>query len=129
MPPVETAATGYAVFAAYSDGGFSEMVMDWSLAVGGVEDMLMSHIHQGGPADDGPVVANLVLAPEGETIDAQGLLGEGTITPDDLLGPLADQSVLALYNNMTAGNAYVNIHSTTVPSGEIRGTVEALWLP
>ncbi|RIK46845.1 MAG: hypothetical protein DCC58_01840 [Chloroflexi bacterium] len=129
VPPVDSEGTGFAVFLSYRDAESSERLMDWTLVVSGVEDMLMSHVHQGGPDDNGPVVVNLVLAGEGATIDAQGFLGAATISAADLLGPLAGGSLQALYNDFTAGNAYVNIHSTTVPSGEIRGAVVPLWLP
>jgi hypothetical protein len=128
VPPVDSPGTGVAVFASFRDVASGEPIMGWRLAVDGVEDMQMSHIHQGGQADNGPVVANLVLPASGPTIDARGLLGQGFITTDDLLGPLDGLTVRSLYNDMAEGNAYVNIHSLAVPSGEIRGLIVPLWL-
>jgi hypothetical protein len=128
VPPVGSSGIGIAVFASFRDTTTGEPFMGWRLAVDGVEDMQMSHIHQGGPTDNGPVVANLVQAASGETIDARGLLGVGFIENDNLLGPLDGLTVRSLYNDMAEGNAYVNIHSLSVPSGEIRGVIEPLWL-
>jgi hypothetical protein len=39
------------------------------------------------------------------------VLAQGTLTEDDLVGPLASQEFATLVDAMVAGNAYVNVHT------------------
>ena len=63
------------------------------------------------------------------------MLAKGTITEDDLVGPLAGADLDALLAQMRAGNTYVNVHTNDgdgtpnegpgdFPGGEIRGQIE-----
>jgi len=45
-----------------------------------------------------------------------GVLAEGTITANDLVGPLAGMAVSDLLAEMAAGNAFVNVHTTQFPA-------------
>jgi hypothetical protein len=86
----------------------------------------MAHIHLGSPADVGPVVAWLYPdGPPPQLIPGRfsGVLAEGTITSDDLVGPLAGHSLEHLLDQMRAGNTYVNVHTLTFPPGEIAGSI------
>ncbi|MBN1319517.1 MAG: CHRD domain-containing protein, partial [Thermoleophilia bacterium] len=50
-----------------------------------------------------------------------GSVVEGTITADDLLGPLAGQTIADLVNLIKAGEVYINVGTTANPGGELRG--------
>jgi hypothetical protein len=54
---------------------------------------------------------------------SNGVLAEGVITADDLIGPLAGQSLDDLLDQIRAGNVYVNVHTTQFPGGEVRGQI------
>lgn len=116
VPPVETDARGQVVLKLASDG----LSIGYKLRVDGLEDIVQAHIHIG-PADvNGPVTVFLFgPVPEGVTID--GKIAQGTITADDLIGPLAGQPLSALVDAITSGNAYANVHTLAHPMGEIRG--------
>jgi len=45
----------------------------------------------------------------------------GMITQEDLVGPLAGQTLDALVNEIIAGDIYINVHTVQHPNGEIRG--------
>jgi CHRD domain len=52
-----------------------------------------------------------------------GVLSKGTITASDLKDPLSGNQLSALVNLIRRGNAYVNVHTTQNPKGEIRGRI------
>lgn len=91
-----------------------------------ITDVVASHLHLGPAGTNGPVVVWLypheAKSPQLIPGEFDGRLDSGTITVDDLVGPLAgdwDGFVEAA----SSGGLYVNVHTSTHPSGEIRGQV------
>jgi hypothetical protein len=121
-PPVETRATGQAVFRLSRDG----TELDYRLIVANIQDVMMAHIHLAPPDANGPVVA--WLYPDGPPPQllagrSSGVLAVGTIQAADLVGPLEGASLEELTDALRAGNAYVNVHTSAYPAGEIRGQI------
>lgn len=122
VPAANTLAQGQAIFKLSADG--SEL--HYKLIVANIENVLQAHIHVAPAGVNGPVVA--WLYPDGPPpvlIEGRfsGVLAEGTITADDLVGPLAGQPLSALLDAMAAGNTYVNVHTSQYPGGEVRGQI------
>lgn len=126
VPPVDTDAAGRAVFDLRDDGER----LRYEVAATGLENTLQGHIHMGGPDENGPVVAFLydfapLDASEEEAQTLEGTLGNANITADDLVGPLAGESLDELVDLLDSGDAYVNLHTVANPSGEIRGQIQS----
>lgn len=116
VPPVDTQAQGQAIFKFSHD---SES-MWYKLNVANIDNVVASHIHCAPAGSNGPVGVTLFT---GGPISTPGTLAQATIdAPDDGngcgWGSLSDVRAAIL-----AGNAYVNVHTTDVPSGEIRGQI------
>ncbi len=116
VPAVESDGRGLAKFNLSRDG------IRYKLAVQNIDQVTQAHIHLGPAGENGPVVAFLFGFVEGG-VTADGVLARGTITQDDLVGPLAGMSLSALVDAMRNGGAYVNVHTVDHPAGEIRGQV------
>jgi hypothetical protein len=122
VPAVETNAQGQAIFHLSKDG----TELHYKLIVANIENVLMAHIHLAPAGANGGVVAWLYpSAPPPQLIEGRtdGILAEGTITADDLVGALAGLSLQDLIDEMDAGGAYVNVHTSAYPGGEIRGQI------
>jgi CHRD domain-containing protein len=128
VPANASQGVGQAIFHLSADG----TSLDYKLIVANLDNPVAAHIHVGPPGVNGPVVAFLFgpAAPGGGT--ANGVLGEGTITAANLVGPLAGQPFSALVDALNSGTAYVNVHTNDgvpptgtgpgdLPGGEIRG--------
>ena len=115
VPVKTTTGTGTVTF---TDLG-SEI--DWVMTLNGVTNVIASHIH--GPAAAGTnasVIINLYLPirpPETGTLT--GIVARGSIT-NAANSAVSLDSLRTLFNN---GNAYVNVHTTANPGGEIRDQV------
>jgi hypothetical protein len=92
-----------------------------------------AHIHLGARAFNGGIAAflcsNLGNGPAGTPAcpTTEGTVS-GTITPAQVVGGAADQGLAAgefaeLVRALRGGGAYVNVHTTTRPGGEIRGQI------
>lgn len=123
VPPVGTGAHGIALFRLSADG----TTLEYKLVVNNLEDTQMAHIHIAPAGANGPVA--VWLYPEGpppQLIEGRfsGMLAQGTITADDVT--LEGQTFESVLEAMQTGNAYVNVHTSANPGGEIRGQLEAL---
>ena len=119
VPPVQTSGTGQAFFKLSEDGAF----LEYKLIVANIENVTQSHIHLAPAGTNGAVVAFLFgNVPGGVTVN--GVLAEGTITAANLVGPLAGQPLSALVDHLNNEGAYVNVHTTSYPGGEIRGQLQ-----
>ena len=117
-PPVETNAHGVFIATLSADG----KSITFKLIVANMENVTMAHIHIGDSATNGPVVVFLFHT-ETPVARQDGILSQGTFTASDFKGPLMGQAFSALINAIMNGDAYVNVHSTQHPAGEIRGQI------
>ena len=117
-------AHGSAVFV-FSDDG-SEV--NFKLVVNGLDNTTQSHIHVApAPGQNGPVVLWLYPdVPPSVLIPGtfNGLLGSGTATSEDLTGAAGILTLDDLRQAIAEGRAYVNVHTSAFPGGEIRGVIE-----
>lgn len=120
VPPVTTAASGDATFTLSADG----LTLNYVLTVSGLTDITASHIHLAPAGTNGPVVVTLFIGPKPGAFS--GILAQGMITSANLAGRLAGQPLSALIAEINAGNAYVNVHTTAHPPGEIRGQISSV---
>ncbi|MCU4769410.1 CHRD domain-containing protein [Bacillus toyonensis] len=116
VPPIETDARGQAFFKLSRD----ELSLKFKLELFEVENVVVAHLHLGAKGTNGPVVAFL-FGPITNPISIECATFTGMITQEDLVGPLAGQTLDALVNEIIAGNIYINVHTVQHPNGEIRG--------
>ena len=90
---------------------------DYVLQTNGLLGIQVAHFHSGGPEVNGPVVKDI-------PINQITGIAIASWTSTDLFRPLTPALVQAL----KAGNIYVNVHTSLLPDGEIRGQVEPLFI-
>jgi hypothetical protein len=113
---------GQATFQLSRDG----TELSYKLIVANIENVRMAHIHLAPAGATGGVV--VWLYPEGPPFQLipgrfNGVLAEGVITSESLVGGLAGESLDDLIDEIRSGNAYVNVHTEQNPPGEIRGQI------
>lgn len=119
VPPVDSDAKGAAIFRTSNDG----TELNYRLIVANIEDVTAAHIHLAPRGENGDIVAFLFDPEEPTEGITNGILAEGTITSEDLVGPLEGSTLSELIDEMEAGNTYVNVHTVEHRSGEIRGQI------
>ena len=131
VPVVSTIATGTFEARVAPDGDS----FDWTLTFQDLEsDSRQAHIHVGQPDVNGGIsvwlcdsATNPAPDPNVELCPTRAGSVSGTADASDVVGPTG-QLIMAgefdeLLEAIRAGNAYVNVHSSGVPSGEIRSQV------
>lgn len=122
--PVESRARGLSTFRLSRDG----KTLHYTVLVSRIENVTMSHIHIAPAGTNGPVTVWLYPdAPPPMLIEGRtdGILARGTITDEQVIGPLAGQGLEALLQALRDGTAYVNVHTSQYPAGEIRGQIKS----
>jgi hypothetical protein len=112
VPPVNTQAKGSALFKLISNE--TGQAFQYEMNVSRLTTAPMAaHIHSGKVGEDGPIVVKL---------DQGGIVRccMGTITEDDLEGPLKGKTLVDLIKMMLREETYVNVHSAQYPDGKIR---------
>ena len=128
VPSVSTAGAGSFVAKVHRDGkGF-----DYEFEFGGLQaPVTQSHIHMAQRAVNGPIIIWLCgtatnPGPAGTQLCPQSGVITGTVVAANVLAAGAAQQLTAgeieeAIAAMRAGAAYVNVHTTVSPGGEIRG--------
>jgi hypothetical protein len=130
---VNTKAEGTLKLVASADG----KQIAYTLSVTALANPTSADLHLGPPAANGPLVVKLFPKAGGEPKKGpvDGVLAEGKIDAGDLVGPMLGGSLADLVEQMKAGNAYANIHTSdgmdppnSGPGdyrlGEIRGQIQ-----
>ena len=121
-----TALSGANEVPARSTGasGFSQIVIDgdrvhYAVEIDDISNVFAAHIHTGAQGVNGPVRVTFFNVPQASPLSVtdKTILAEGTFTASNVSG-IGFGDLLAAIRN---GTAYVNVHTTTFPGGEIRG--------
>jgi CHRD domain len=111
--PVTTIASGTASI----DINDSNSTIDFSVSVTGLVNPTVAHIHIGGVDVAGPPVVTLLATPPAAGTFT-GVLASGTINAAMITG---GETFATLVAKIRSGEAYINVHTTANPGGEIRG--------
>jgi hypothetical protein len=120
-PPIDTPAKAAFVL---SGNGKS---LHYTLSVVDIENATMAHIHIGHAGEEGPIAVWLYPSNPSPVVRKgkfTGVLAQGTITAANLMGPLQGKTLEDLVSVIKVGDAYVNVHTTAHPGGEIRGQLK-----
>jgi len=98
-----------------------ETSIHYKLIVANIENVLASHFHFASSGSNGGVVAFLYANPNPQPSGpAKGVIAEGDITAENVINVFAGD-IDALITAIREGNIYANVHTASIPSGEIRG--------
>lgn len=120
VPPVSTTMTGEATFHVAND----EQSIHYALRVQSSQAVTGAHIHCGKRGENGPVVVPLMIT-------ASGMITSQNITAEAMNCNPNIQTMAHLIQAMRSGTVYVNVHTVSNPSGEIRGQImmdQTTWL-
>lgn len=115
VPTNDSKATGQAIVEISDD----ESMIYYKLIVANIDNVFASHFHFNSVGNNGMVVAGLFMGPKKEG-HFGGILSEGYITSENVVGPLAGD-MAALINAIREGNIYINVHTDQYRGGELRG--------
>jgi len=118
VPPRGTAANGAVGF------NVEGTTVHYSIEVHQINSVTGAHVHSGAAGVNGPIRISLYPRPgvnfaTTATGAINGVLIQGSFTAGDVTGVTFDQ----LLDQMRAGTAYANVHTSTFPGGEVRGQV------
>jgi CHRD domain-containing protein len=124
--PSTLSTTGRGTFEAKIDD--DAMTIEYELSYADLESTATAaHIHLGRPATTGGVSAFLCGGGTKPLCPPAGGTVSGVIVPSDVIGPtsqgIAPGEFEELVRAMRSGATYTNVHSTSRPSGEIRGVI------
>lgn len=113
VPPKDTPAIGS--YQATLDGDPDNWTFSYEVKFSDLSGPLtLAHIHEAPRGVNGPVVHDLDNPPLGKT--------EGTIFGNWLSTEAKNPA--ETFEELLAGNYYFNLHSSVIPSGELRGQIE-----
>jgi hypothetical protein len=119
VPARGTGANGAAGFT------WDGTTMSFTLQIDDIASVTQAHIHSGAAGVNGPVRVFLFRpATPGAFVSASdtAILSSGSFTAADV----STISIDTLLAEMRAGTAYVNVHTSAFPGGEMRGQVRLL---
>lgn len=120
VPPLETTGGAVVQLVLNADGSLSYELR----ATGPIQNATAAHVHLGARAQNGPVVLFLFGSSAGQNFAAGDLIASGTVNDTNVIArPGFAPTIANLVARMRQGRAYVNLHTTAHPGGEIRGQV------
>ncbi|MGH2541299.1 MAG: choice-of-anchor B family protein, partial [Ardenticatenaceae bacterium] len=115
VPPVTTDASGVAIFKPVA----GDSALFFRLTVRDIPDITAAHIHCGAAGTNGPVGVTIPLS-NPQPIPG-GTRYQGVLTTPDGGNGCGWSTMADVLAGLDSGDTYTNVHSSTFPSGEIRG--------
>ena len=119
VPPTKSIASGTSKFLVNEN----DSQISYLVNLTGLKKITQAHIHNGTSGQNGDVLVNLSNSKSAKNPDNPEIQLTGTITKDDLQGPLKGRELSDLLIVMRNEQAYVNAHTEIYPKGAIRGQI------
>jgi hypothetical protein len=119
VPPVSTNGTGYGSFRT----SVNDTVLKYKVNMTGLSEITGAQILQAKVGQKGDVAVDLLNGSKKNTGKQTTTIG-GNITNSDLLGPMKGKILDALLAAVNTGDTYVNVNTSSHPTGEIRGQIK-----
>jgi hypothetical protein len=122
VPAVSTTVTGSATIDLLDNG-----TIEYNVTLANPDGVALlgaagAHIHCAGSGMNGPVVAFLAQPVDGGLLTS--LVGfSGVLNDSSIIADTCGSTIAMLYASIVSGSAYINVHSTENPSGEVRGNM------
>lgn len=116
VPPNDSSGAGEAIFKFSKDGS----QLQYKLIVANTNDVFASHIHCAPEGVNGPVGVTLFV---GADTDPSAILAWNTVTAPDPGNACGWATLADVAAAIDSGGAYVNVHTATLPGGELRGQI------
>ena len=100
----------------------AEDVLDHTLVVARIANVVAAHIHCAPENANGPVGVTLFA---GSPVTRSGVLSQGIILEPDAANGCVWSDVADIISEMISGDTYVNVHTLLNLAGEIRGQIVA----
>lgn len=117
VPARDTNAQGEAIVRFSRDGES----LSYKLIVANIDNVLAAHIHCGIEGVNGPVGVTLF---GGGPVTVNGILAQNTVTAPDEGNACGWETLDDVLTAILNDAAYVNVHTTQFPPGEIRGQLD-----
>src|SRR3954465_13382099 len=101
VPPRTTPASGQATFQVSADG----QSLTYTVTVSTITNVIAGHIHLAAKGANGDIVLPLVPTAQPNGGPKSGVIGQGTATAAQLVGPLQGKTMADLVAALDAGNA------------------------
>lgn len=99
--------------------------LKFEIRVANTTGIIFAHLHKAPVGSNGGVVVTLIPSQSPSPL-SNGLIATGMIQASDLSGELVGMSIDDLLMEMKSGNIYVNVHTSSNQSGELRGQVSMI---
>ena len=116
VPAVNTQAQGQAIFQLSKDGSS----LHYKLIVANIDDVFAAHIHCAPAGQNGPIGVTLF---GGAVVTVNGILAEDDITAPNEGNACGWDDLEDVVSAIQSGDAYVNVHTSANPGGEMRGQI------
>jgi len=120
--PIETDGSGLALFWVNEDG----TALNYYVIVTNLDRILSANLVIDNDVTEGEAVASLFDSTSNATGAVNGVLASGTLTAEDLFGPLGGSDIAGLIANIDAGSIYTSVQTVQNPAADIWGLVEPI---
>jgi hypothetical protein len=119
IPAVSTSASGTLTLTVAADGSSVHYVF----MVNKIANLTLARLRQGKTGTTGATLLTIYGGPTRSDVFT-GVVTEGSFTADQLGGSLRGKTIADFVNLIKAGAVYLNVGTTSNPSGEIRGQLK-----
>jgi hypothetical protein len=119
IPALSTSGSGALTLTVAADGSS----VNYVFMVSKIANLTLARLHEGKAGATGATILTIYGGPTRSDVFT-GVVTQGSFTAAQLVGPLRGKTVADFVALVKAGSVYLNVGTSSHPSGEIRGQLK-----